>query len=58
MATKPMGGGAKDLSGRATKKITFFGGFPRNVHERTASAFSRILFVHIAYIHNNVCTFY
>ena len=27
-ATKPMGGGAKGLSGRATKKRTFFCGFP------------------------------
>ena len=28
MATKPRGRGAKDLSGRATKKRTFFFGFP------------------------------
>ena len=27
MATKPSGGGALGLSGRATKKITFFCGF-------------------------------
>ena len=28
MATKPRGGGAKRLSGRTTKKRTFFCGFP------------------------------
>ena len=29
MATKPRGGGALDLSGRATKKRTFFAASPR-----------------------------
>ena len=29
MATKPGGGGAKGLSGRATKKRTFFCDFPK-----------------------------
>ena len=28
MVTKPRGGGGKGLSGRVTKKITFFCGFP------------------------------
>ena len=29
MTTKPRGGGAKGLGGRATKKRTFFYGFPK-----------------------------
>ena len=38
MANKPRGGGTKGLSGRATKKITFFCGFPK-VHQTTLCCF-------------------
>ena len=42
MATKPRGGGLKGLGGRATKKRTFFCGFPKwHMHCRVPCSFEK-----------------